>query len=260
MVAHWSQIMGCDGRSQTCNKRTVVSQKCEPDDLYGATCSRPDNSFSTNAWLEYWLHSYPNGQRLDYIMYNANHGTLKPRSHDYFHISVAIAINGPETNSFRYHFSVVVEIVPCENHSHGAIQLNSCDKKSRSQSHRVNEPLSKWDIWHRMSRADVILSYCLDFVIDSHQSSSLSHFPTNFDLGNKLMFPKFLRKRILLKLEYLTVTGQEVTCDKSFLSMTKIPGVEYNYSDHEGVTAWLQVQATTRGTSQQIVHFLKLFF
>ena len=29
--------------------------------------------------------------------------------------------------------------------------------------------------------------------------------------------------------------------------MTKIPEVEYNYSDHEGVTAWLQVQETQTG-------------
>ena len=33
--------------------------------------------------------------------------------------------------------------------------------------------------------------------------------------------------------------------------MTKIPGVEYNYSDHEGVTACLQVQASHTGTKQQ---------
>ena len=46
-------------------------------------------------------------------------------------------------------------------------------------------------------------------------------------------------------------TGHEVTCDKSFLSMTKIPGVDYNYSDHEGVTACLQVQASHTGTKQQ---------
>ena len=47
----------------------------------------------------------------------------------------------------------------------------------------------------------------------------------------------------------LPITGHEVTCEKSFLSMTKIPGVECNYSDHEGVTAWLQVQKTNTGTS-----------
>ena len=33
--------------------------------------------------------------------------------------------------------------------------------------------------------------------------------------------------------------------------MTKIPGVDYNYSDHEGVTAWLQVQPTRTGMKHQ---------
>ena len=45
-------------------------QAATPEDELGTTSDRPDNKYASKAWLK----NFPNGQRLDYIMYAANRG------------------------------------------------------------------------------------------------------------------------------------------------------------------------------------------
>ena len=47
-----------------------LNQIATPEDKLGTTCDRPDNKYACKSWLKI----FPNGQRLDYIMYAANRG------------------------------------------------------------------------------------------------------------------------------------------------------------------------------------------
>lgn len=48
-------------------------QSAAPEDSLGTTCDRPDNKYACTSWQKY----FPNGQRLDYIMYGSNRGNKK---------------------------------------------------------------------------------------------------------------------------------------------------------------------------------------
>ena len=51
----------------------------------------------------------------------------------------------------------------------------------------------------------------------------------------------------LVVLQHCCVVGNEVVCQHCELSMGKVPGQAYNYSDHEGVAAELVLKRNVTG-------------
>lgn len=43
------------------------------------------------------------------------------------------------------------------------------------------------------------------------------------------------------------LVGVAVTCEKCYLTMRKVPGEDYNYSDHEGVAAVYSIKKNITG-------------
>lgn len=47
--------------------------------------------------------------------------------------------------------------------------------------------------------------------------------------------------------QVFSYSGVDVVCEKCYLTMRKVPGQDYNYSDHEGVAAEFTIKKNITG-------------